>query len=32
MRITGYDTRITAIDTQNGDGDHAEMTITEQLP
>jgi hypothetical protein len=32
MRITGYDTRITAIDTQNGDGDHVEMTIVERLP
>lgn len=30
MRITGYTDRIIAIDTQQGDGDHAEMTIVEQ--
>jgi len=30
MRITGYTDRITAIDTQQGDGDHAEMTIVER--
>ncbi len=30
MRITGYTDRISAIDTQQGDGDHAEMTILEQ--
>jgi outer membrane lipoprotein carrier protein LolA len=30
MRITGYDTRINAIDTQNGDGDHSEMAIVQQ--
>lgn len=30
MRITGDGDRIIAIDTQQGDGDHAEMTITEQ--
>jgi hypothetical protein len=29
MRITGDGDRIVAIDTQQGDGDHAEMTITE---
>lgn len=27
MRITGYAGRITAIDTQGGDGDHSEITI-----
>ena len=32
MRITGYDTRITAIDTQSGDGDHSEMAIVQQTP
>ena len=32
MRITGYADRITAIDTQDGDGDHAEMTILEPAP
>jgi hypothetical protein len=32
MRITGYGTRITAIDSQNGDGDHAEMAIVQQAP
>jgi hypothetical protein len=32
MRITGYDTRITAIDTQTGDGDHSEMAIVQQGP
>ncbi len=32
MRITGYDTRITAIDTQSGDGDHSEMAIVQQAP
>jgi hypothetical protein len=29
MRVTGYDARITAIDTQDADGDHAEMSIVE---
>lgn len=32
MRITGYAKRITAIDTQDGDGDHSEMTIVERVP
>jgi hypothetical protein len=32
MRITGYDMRITAIDTQTGDGDHSEMAIVQQGP
>ena len=32
MRITGYSGRITAIDTQDGDGDHSEMTILEPAP
>jgi hypothetical protein len=30
MRLSGYGERITAIDTANGEGDHAEMTIVEQ--
>ena len=30
MRITGYAQRITAINSQDGDGDHAEMTIQEK--
>jgi hypothetical protein len=29
MRVTGYATRITAVDTQGGDGDHSEMSIVE---
>ena len=32
MRISGYGERITAIDTQDGEGDHSEMTIVEQAP
>ena len=32
MRITGYAARITAIDTQNADGDHDEMAIVELAP
>lgn len=31
MRITGYADRLTAIDTQAGDGDHSEMTILEPV-
>lgn len=32
MRITGYAGRIAAIDTQDGGGDHSEMTILEPTP
>lgn len=32
MRITGYGGRIAAIDTQDGGGDHSEMTILEPTP
>lgn len=32
MRVTGYAERITAIDTQDGDGDHTEMAIVELTP
>ena len=32
MRITGYTSRIAAIDTQDGDGDHSEMTILGPAP
>ena len=32
MRITGYASRIAAIDTQDADGDHSEMTILEPAP
>jgi hypothetical protein len=32
MRITGHGGRITRIDTMDGDGDGAEMTITETTP
>jgi hypothetical protein len=32
MRVTGYAERITAIDTQDGDGDQSEMTIVERAP
>jgi hypothetical protein len=32
MRITGYANRITAIDTEAGDGDHSEMSIVERGP
>jgi hypothetical protein len=30
MRVTGYGARITGIDTQQGNGDHSEMSIVEQ--
>jgi hypothetical protein len=32
MRIDGIAARITTIDTQSGDGDHAEMTIEDRAP
>ena len=32
MRITGYGPWIAAIDTQDGDGDHSEMTIVDRVP
>jgi hypothetical protein len=32
MRITGYTDRVAAIDTQDGDGDHSEMTILQGPP
>ena len=32
MRITGYGPRIAEIDTQDGDGDHSEMTIVNAAP
>lgn len=31
-RITGYGNRIAAVETQEGDGDHAEMTIQDRTP
>jgi hypothetical protein len=32
MRITGYAERVSAIDSESGDGDHSEMTIVDQRP
>lgn len=32
MRVSGYAERITAIDTQDSDGDRSEMTIVERTP
>lgn len=32
MRVTGHGNRITAIDTQDGDGDRSDMTIVDRTP